>query len=124
MSNLPPDFDGLIFHLAYCGLLTLLCCDWFAHFHTDANGIFYADLIEYCNGVSTKISLALTQQTICICDASSKTFCWKHKASSMDWLWVLFGVKLELMPYLLVVQLIGGRRMGMSVLLLACVAAP
>ena len=38
---------------------TLLCCDWFAHFHTDANGIFYADLIEYCNGVSTKNLLGI-----------------------------------------------------------------
>ena len=38
---------------------TLLCCDWFAHFHTDANGIFYADLIEYCNGVSTQNLLGI-----------------------------------------------------------------
>ena len=105
---------------------TLLCCDWLAHFHTDANGIFYADLIEYCNGVSTKNLLGI--------GASNKRSAFamllpRHFAKTegvfdglaLGAVWGQIGIGALLYWW---GTLIGGRRMGISVLLLACVAAP
>ena len=109
---------GLLLGFAW----TILCCGG-SPFHTDANGIFYAD-DEYCNGVSTKNLLGI--------GASNKRSAFsmllpRHfaRTSVFDGLAsVLYGVKLESERYCTGGTLIGGRRMGTSVLLLACVAAP
>lgn len=109
------------------GLLwTLLCCDWLAHFHTDVNGIFYADLIEYCNGVSTPSLIGIGAsnkrsafamllpryftQSVGVFDGLALGAVWGQIGIGALFYW--WGI------------LIGGRRMGISVLLLACVAAP
>lgn len=109
------------------GLLwTLLCCDWLSHFHTDPNGIFYADLIEYCNGVSTPKPLGV--------GASNKRSAFamllpRHFAKSegvfdglaLGAVWGQIGIGALLYWW---GTLISSRRMGVSVLLLATVAAP
>ena len=128
MSNLLPDFDGLIFHLAYyLGLVGLSCAVIGLHTFTPTQmGFFHADLIEYCNGVSTQNLLGI--------GASNKRSAFamllpRHFAKTqgvfdglaLGAVWGQVGIGALLYWW---GTLIDGRRMGISVLLLACVAAP
>jgi|GEM_PF-1842743 len=109
------------------GLLwTLLCCDWLAHFHTDAHGVFYADLIEYCNGVSTPSLLGVGASNKRSAFAMLLPRYFTQSVGVFDGLalgavWGQIGIGALLYWW---GTLIGGRRMGISVLLLSCVAAP
>jgi hypothetical protein len=105
---------------------TILCCDWMAHFHTAPDGVFYADLIEYCNGVSTRNLLGpgTSNKRSAFAMMLPRYFSQSHQAFDGLALGAIWGqVGIGAILYLWGV-LIGGRRMGISVLLLSCVAAP
>ncbi len=105
---------------------TILCCDWLSHFHTDAMGIFYADLIEYCNGVSTKslLGIGASNKRSAFAMLLPRYFAQTEGVFDGLAMGAVFGqIGIGALMYWWG-SLIGGRRMGISVLLLASVAAP
>ena len=105
---------------------TAVSCDWFSHFYLQRSTVLYADLIEYCNGVSTKTLLGIgaSNKRSAFPMILPRYFYKEHGVfDALSWGAIWGQVWIGAFLYFWGLRL-GGRRMGTTILLIALSASP